>query len=107
MLEDCDITTPFTPTEFMAFVTDYCKKIGEMKVHPHFILKEFTALGMLENVEGKIRFRWKIAELHDKFGEAIGVKLTPRFIFTEADHGPNDNDGSKPIPWRGLKRYRF
>jgi hypothetical protein len=107
-LEDCDITTPFSPSEFAMFVTEYMKKIGINKVMANDVFKEFHSLHMLElTASKKWRFRWKIAELHDKFGEAIGVKLTPRFVFTDEDYGPNNNDGEKPVPWRGMKRYKF
>ena len=108
MLEDHDITTPFSITEFLAFVTEYCKKIGVFKVSATEVLKEFQSLHMIERTpDNKWRFRWKIGELHDKFGEALGVKLTPQYKFTNEDYGPNDNDGTKSVPWRGMKRYKF
>lgn len=107
MLEHLDITTPFNNVQFLAYANDYLRKIGVSKMNPSTLLGEFKALSMLEDFNGKLRFRWKIAELHQKFGEAIGVPLTPQYIFTEADYGPNDNDGSKPVPWRGAGIRRF
>ena len=108
MLEDHDITTPFMMSEFNMFVTEYCKKIGTTRVQASEVFAEFKTLHMLERTaDNKWRFSWKIGELHDKFGEALGVKLTPRFVFTPEDYGPNDNDGTKSVPWRGMKRYKF
>ena len=107
-LEDQDISTPFSPPEFMMFATEFCKKVGINRVPASSILDEFKTLQMLESIgSGKLRFKWKIGELHTKFGEAIGVKLTPQFMFTESDYGPNDNDGSQPVPWKGMRRFKF
>jgi len=68
----------------MAFVTEYCKKVGITKIPAVAVFNEFKILQMLESTDSnKLRFRWKIGELHDKFGEAIGVKLTPQYKFTD------------------------
>lgn len=106
-----DITTPFTRVEFVNAVAERLKNAGDRIVNPEWILREFAELGMLETAKCGIvmkqRFRWKLGELQSKFGEATGIPLIPPYEFTEVDYGPNDNDGSKPVSFRGMVRGRF
>jgi hypothetical protein len=111
IIEHMALEFPFSQNEFSLAVTEYLSKSGRRNVNSEWIMAEFENAGVLEShrVGGvkKLRFRWKMGELTQRFGDSIGVPLNSDFEFTEADFGPNEADGSNPIPWRGSRPRRF
>jgi hypothetical protein len=111
LLEDLDISHPFTERQFIDNVSELIRKTGE-RTKPGYVLDALHALGMLERIKAreggsKWRFKWHIGTLTEKFGEAIGVPLEPQFTFGPGDYGNNTNDGSKIINWKGTSRHKF
>jgi hypothetical protein len=109
--EDLDISTPFTTTEFNKRVADVCESLRIRFVQPRYVLAEFADAGLIENWENNgnryYRFKYKIGTLTQLFGEAIGVKLEPRFIFNDDDFGINESELLGAKPWRGSNVTRF
>jgi hypothetical protein len=108
-LEDLDISTPFVDVDFMRSVSELIKTLN-INTNPRSVLTEFDTLGMLElvTIKGKgiqRRFKWHIGTLTEKFGEAIGVDIAPRFEFGPGDFGPNTHDGTKVAKWKGSSRF--
>ena len=109
ILEDLDISTPFVDVDFMRSVSELIKTLN-INTNPRSVLTEFDTLGMLElvTIKGKgiqRRFKWHIGTLTEKFGEAIGVDIAPRFEFGPGDFGPNTHDGTKVAKWKGSSRF--
>lgn len=103
--EDLDISFPFTSSDIFKRVGEVCKEMGLQPVQGQRVLNEYIEADVVEqvNIKGarKFRFRWKIASLHERFGESISSALEARYEFTEEDYGINENDGTKRLPWRG------
>jgi len=110
LFPDMDISTPFTPDEFHKNVTELIKQMNE-SVRSAWVLDEFKKLDMIERVKAgnmtKLRFRWNIATLTEKFEHAIGIPLEAQFEFGPGDYGNNENVGQKPVQWKGMRAYKF
>jgi Family of unknown function (DUF5906) len=110
LFEGLDISTPFSQTEFLAQVTELCKKINE-NVRPMHVFEEFSKLEMLETImvskSRKFRFKWRVGELTAKFGDAIGVPIEPKFEFGPGDYGSNEHTGEGIVHWKGIGRHKF
>ena len=107
---DLDISTPFSDHEFMTHVGELLKVLSE-NVRPAWVLDEFKSLNLLERVKTdkgmKLRFKWRIGTLTEKFSEAIDIKIEPRFEFGPGDYGLNENKGDKITHWKGVGRHKF
>lgn len=111
IVEDSDITFPFTAGDLNRKVGEVCKELGMLPVQGSRVLAEFKDAGVLEPwTEGGrnlIRFKFKIGTLTTHFGESISVVMEPRFEFNEEDFGPNDTTLASPKGYRGLNRRLF
>lgn len=109
--EDLDISYPFTLQDLFRKVGDVCKELGFRGVQGARVLAEYEEAGVIEKVviggQRKLRFRYKIGTLHEKYGHAISVPLDARYVFDEDDHGVNDNDGMTRVAWKGGKVTKF
>lgn len=110
VLEDLDISTPFTEQEFTIAVGQLIQRLNE-NTKPIWVFDELNSLGMFEQARTKNsrkwRFKWMIGTLTEKFSEAIGVPLEHQFDFGPGDYGPNTNDGDKIVHWKGATRHKF
>jgi len=108
LLEDLDISTPFTDRQFIEAVGELIKRTGE-NTKPLFVLQMFDQLDFLERVDvargQQRRFKWHVGELTTRFGEAIGVPMNSQLTFGPGDYGPNTNDGSRVMKARGSSRF--
>jgi hypothetical protein len=111
IVEDQDITMPFTLQDLGKRVSEVCKDLGMSSVHGQRVMAEFKETDLLEpySEAGRNywRFRWKLGTLTEKYGQAISVVLEPRFQFTDDDKGPNDTTIAKPKNWRGLNARMY
>jgi hypothetical protein len=109
--EDLDISAPFTIFEFNKRITDTCQSMQTKLVQPRFVFEEFRSAGLLEpwvHENNKMwRFKYKIGSLTEMFSIAIGVPLTPRFVFEPDDYGPNDSNLIQAKPWKGSQASRL
>jgi hypothetical protein len=109
--EDLDISAPFTISEFNKRVADTCTSMGVRFVQPRYVLEEFTGAGLIEawtsGTNKFWRFKYKIGTLAEIMGDSIGVKLEPRFVFTEDDFGENESTLIGAKPWKGGLNSRF
>jgi hypothetical protein len=108
ILEDLDITYPFTMTDLNKRVGEVALEMGMRNVQAARVHAEFDAAGILETViiggMRKMRVTHKLGELVQLFGAAISVELEQRYIFDASkDFGLNLNDGKERTPWRGGK----
>ena len=110
VLEDLDISTPFTEQEFLTAVGQLIQRLNE-NTKPIWVFDELNSLSMFEKVRvknaNKIRFKWMIGTLTEKFSEAIGIQLDRQFEFGPGDYGPNTNDGERIVHWKGNMRHKF
>lgn len=108
IFEDLDISFPFTISDLNKRVAEVCKELGMQNVQGARIYAEYQAADIIETVvtggQKKLRFKHKIATLSKAFGDAISVPLELRYVFTEADEGPNTCDGSTRPPWKGARK---
>lgn len=106
--EDLDISFPFTISELFRRVAEVAKELGLREIQGARVLHEFEENDVIESVivggQRKMRFKHKIATLHEVFGNSIGIKLDERYTFDAADFGPNDNEGKERRPWKGAKK---
>ena len=112
VLEDIDITYPFTTSQFNTRVTEVTKELGLRSVATQRVLGELQESGLIEKVANKgifsWRFVWKAGTLQKKYGEFIEVPLDERYVFGEDDYGPNDGAvPDRPPPWRGITKTTF
>lgn len=111
IMEDSDITMPFTMTDLNKRVGEVAQELGMRSVQGARVLAEFKDAGLLEqHVENKrvmLRFKYKAATLTQKYGEAISVNLEPRFQYDSEDEGMNDTTLASPKGWRGLNRRLY
>jgi hypothetical protein len=106
IFEDADISLPFAIPDLNKRVVEICRELGMGSVHGQRVLSEFKEAGLLEshteNGRNYLRFKYKIGTLTEQFGLAVSAVMEPRFLFTEADMGPNDTTLAKPKAWKGL-----
>ena len=111
VMEDSDISMPFTVADLNKRVGEVCRDMGTLPVQGARVLAEFREAGVLEayteSGRNMLRFKYKIATLTEAFGLAISVIMEPRFQFTDEDKGDNDTTLAKPKGWRGLNRRLF
>jgi len=111
ILEDSDISMPFTAGDLNKKVSEVCRELGMLPVQGSRVLGEYRDAGVLEpfveNGRNLLRFKWKIGTLTEVFGTSISVKMEPKFQFTEEDMGPNDTTLASPKGYRGLNRRLF
>lgn len=111
IIEDSDISMPFTMTDLNKRVGEVAAELGMRSVQGQRVLSEFKDAGLLathiENGRVMLRFKYKVATLTEKFSDAISVKLEPRFEYDESDVGENDTTLASPKGWRGLNRRVF
>ena len=111
IIEDSDISMPFTYQDLNKRVVETCKELGMGSVHGQRVLAEFREADLLEphteNGRNYMRFKWKLGTLTEKYGLAISVVMEPRFQFTDADMGENDTTIANPKNWRGLNMRIF
>jgi len=111
ILEDSDISMPFTAGDLNRKVAEVCKEIGMSPIQGSRVLQEYRDAGVLEpyNESGRnlLRFKWKIGTLTEVFGASISVRMEPKFQFTEEDMGENDTTLASPKGYRGLNRRLF
>jgi hypothetical protein len=109
--EDLDITAPFTMNEFNRRVADICDSMRIRFVQPRHVFDEFTGAGLIESWSSGSnkfwRFKFRIGTLTEMMGISIGVRLEPRFNFTDADFGPNTSELIGAKPWKGTANFRF
>lgn len=109
--EDLDITAPFTMVEFNKRVADVCDSMRLKFVQPRHVFDEFTSAGLIEKwaKDGAkfYRFKYKIGTLTELMSTAIGVPLESRFVFTDADFGPNESELLGAKVWRGNVNSRL
>lgn len=109
IFEDLDITFPFNASDLNKRVTEVSQELGMRNVQGARVMAEFENADVLERivVQGmnKLRFKYKLGQLTDVFGEAISAPMESRFVFdAEKDFGPNECDGSTRPVWRGAKK---
>lgn len=111
IMEDSDISMPFSVSDFNKCVTAACRDMGVMPVQGARVLAEFREAGLIEsyveNGRNMLRFKHRIATLTEMFGLAISVTMEPRFQFEEADKGDNDTTLASPKGWKGLNQRLF
>lgn len=112
VLEDSDISMPFSTADINKTVLDACLAQNiKLTNHGQKVLREYLEAGVVEqykeNGRNLWRFKYKLATLTEKFGLAISVPLEPRFEFTEEDYGENDTTLATPKSWKGLNRRVF
>jgi hypothetical protein len=111
IVEDADISLPFTMADLNKRVAEVCKELGMLPVQGARVLVEFKDAGVLEpyaeNARNMLRFKYKIGTLTDAFGQAISVIMEPRFQFTDEDRGDNDVTLATPKSWKGLNSRLF
>jgi hypothetical protein len=106
--EDMDISYPFTVSDLNRRVAEVSQELGMRNVQGARVLAEFEHADVLEKIvsggQKKLRFKYKIGQLTEEFGEYINAPMESRFVFdAEKDYGPNDCDGKSRPPWRGAK----
>lgn len=105
--DDLDISYPFTMPDLFKRVREACQELGMRDVQGARVYQEFEDAGVLEKItvggQKKLRFRWRIATLQERFGAVIGAPVESRWEFLPIDYGENDNDGSKRLLWKGSK----
>jgi len=111
IMEDSDLTMPFTLSDLNKKVGETCKELGMLPVQGSRVLAEFKEAGIVEpHVESgrnMVRFKYKIGTVTEKFGQAISVIMEPRFEFTEDDFGENTTTLASPKSWKGLNSRLF
>jgi len=111
IMEDSDISMPFTVSDLNKRVGEVCRDMGMLPVQGARVMAEFREASVLEahteNGRNMLRFKYKIATLTEMFGLAISVTMEPKFIFTDEDKGDNDTTLASPKGWRGLNRALF
>lgn len=111
IIEDSDISMPFTMSDLNKRVGEVCKEIGLSTVQGQRVLNEFKDAGVIEMYSEKgrnmLRFKYLAATLTEVYGAAISVTLEPRFQYDESDRGPNTTTLASPKGWRGLNRSVF
>ncbi len=108
IFEDLDISYPFTISDLNRRVAEVSQELGMRNVQGARVLAEFEHADVLEKVViggmKKLRFKYKIGQLTDAFGEAINAPMESKFMFDpEKDYGVNDCDGKKRPPWKGAR----
>jgi hypothetical protein len=111
IVEDSDISMPFSVTDLNKRVGEVCRDMGMLPVQGARVLAEFREAGVLEpyteNGRNMLRFKHRIGTLTQAFGLAISVVMEPKFQFAEEDMGDNDTTLASPKGWKGLNRRLF
>ena len=107
--EDLDITYPFTVSDLNRRVAEVRDELGMRNVQGARVLAEFENADVLEKIitggQKKLRFKYKLGQLTEVFGEAINAPMESGFVFDpDKDFGPNECDGKSRPAWRGAKK---
>jgi len=103
--EDLDLSAPFTQSQFNERVSNICDSMRIRFVQPREVMKELDDAGLIEPFTSDrrimFRFKYKIGTVTEQFGLAIGVKMTPSFVFDADDFGENKSEFIGAKSWRG------
>lgn len=111
ILEDSDLTMPFSMPDLNKRIVEVCKELGMLPVQAVRVLGEFKDAQLIEshveNSRNLLRFKYRLGTVTEMYGQAISVVMEPRFQFTDDDFGDNDTTLASPKSWKGLNRRVF
>ena len=111
IMDDSDLSMPFTINDLNAKVAALVKEMGLHSVQATRVLMEFRDAGIIdpykENNKNMLRFKYKIGTTTEMFGSAISAVMEPRFQFGPEDFGDNDTTLANPKSWKGISRRLF